>query len=555
MKKIISKSKIQFLLLKMLLVLTLIPGFFGYNAFANPTDSSYLDLSEPVTCEYQGYEPEHKEEMHIGENSIIGGIRKNTYARFLFTESNKSEYVLLIPMGNYPYGKSIWLDSSEKEEEISVHKPVKVIFNPPGERGIKNITSLLPPESWQGYPSIIVLYNDKNEERIYVAYRKGPGNDDISWSIADATDWHIKSGIIVKLINTVLAPIAIPFYIVGYPLSIVLGVAAYSKSPKEYEPHSYFNSVAFSPDGKYALSGNSDNAVKFWNIETGQNIRVFKGHSCEVESVAFSPDGRYALSGSMDKTIKLWDLDSGLLIRTFKGHTRRVKSVVFSHDSRRVLSGSWDQTLKLWDVESGNEIRSFQKESSIFHKQPLSIYSIAISPNGLYALSGSSGTEVNLWEIESGRHIRTFSGHYYMDVNSVAFSPDGRYALSGGDWKDETIKLWEVSSGWEIGSLAQNSGNVNSVAVSPDGRYALSGNGNGRLLLWELGSRRLIRRFEGHRGKVRSVAFSPDGRLILSGSEDESMKLWDVESGQEIRTFKAKTEETPRICGKVGDAF
>ena len=551
MKNVIPKSKFHVLLLKISLVLTLIPIWDGNIAFAN---SSYLDLPEPVTCEYQGYEPEHKKEMHFGENTI-SRIIKNKYARLLFTDQNKAEYVLLIPMHQYPYSKSIWLDSSEKKEEISVHKPVKVIFNPPGERGIKNITSLLPSESWQEYPSIIVLYNDKNEERIYVAYRKGPGNDDISWSIPDATDWHIKSGIIVKLINTVLAPLSIPLAIITSPLQIVLGVAAYSKSPKKYEPHSYFNSVALSPDGKYALSNNSDNAVKFWNIETGQNIRVFKGHACEVESVAFSPNGRYALSGSMDKTIKLWNLDSGLLIRTFKGHSMRVKSVGFSHDGRNILSGSWDATMRLWDIESGNEIRSFQKESSRFHKQHLSIDSIAISPNGLYALSGSSGTEVNLWEIESGRHIRTFLGHHYMDVNSVAFSPDGRYVLSGGDWKDETMKLWELASGWEIRSLAQNSGDVNSVAFSPDGRYVLSGNSNGRILLWELTTGRLIQTFKGHHNEVRSVAFSPDGRLILSGSEDESMKLWDIKSGKEIRTFKAKPEERPPICGKVGDIY
>ena len=34
------------------------------------------------------------------------------------------------------------------------------------------------------------------------------------------------------------------------------------------------------------------------------------GHTGEVRSVAFRPDGKYALSGSDDKTLKLWEVDT-----------------------------------------------------------------------------------------------------------------------------------------------------------------------------------------------------------------------------------------------------
>ena len=50
-------------------------------------------------------------------------------------------------------------------------------------------------------------------------------------------------------------------------------------------------------------------------------IRTFKGHTGSVYSVAISPNGKYIVSGSWDKTIKLWDINTGELIRTFKGHT------------------------------------------------------------------------------------------------------------------------------------------------------------------------------------------------------------------------------------------
>ena len=40
------------------------------------------------------------------------------------------------------------------------------------------------------------------------------------------------------------------------------------------------------------------------------------GHSKTVSSVAFSADGRYALSGSRDTTLKLWEVATGREVRT-----------------------------------------------------------------------------------------------------------------------------------------------------------------------------------------------------------------------------------------------
>ena len=39
-------------------------------------------------------------------------------------------------------------------------------------------------------------------------------------------------------------------------------------------------------------------------------------HTDGVTSVAFNPDGKYALSGSFDKTLKLWEVATGREVRT-----------------------------------------------------------------------------------------------------------------------------------------------------------------------------------------------------------------------------------------------
>ena len=161
-----------------------------------------------------------------------------------------------------------------------------------------------------------------------------------------------------------------------------------------FEEDSVVNSVAFSPNGRTALSGGSDNSLKLWDIATGSVIRTFQGHTNSVNSVAFAPDGRTALSGSDDNTLRLWDIATGSVIRTFQGHTNSVQSVAFSPDGQTALSGSDDATLKLWDIATGSVIRTIDDNSSL--------------------------------------------------VKSVAFSPDGRTALSGG--YDHTLKLWDLGS-------------------------------------------------------------------------------------------------------------
>ena len=59
-----------------------------------------------------------------------------------------------------------------------------------------------------------------------------------------------------------------------------------------------------------------------------------------------------------------------------------------------------------------------------------------------------------------------------MRVSSVAVSADGRLALSAS--ADRTVKVWDLTSGQELRTLAGHAGEVSSVAVSADGRLALS---------------------------------------------------------------------------------
>ncbi|MFC1714746.1 caspase family protein [Candidatus Poribacteria bacterium] len=346
-------------------------------------------------------------------------------------------------------------------------------------------------------------------------------------------------------------------------------------------------SVAFSPDGRYILSGSNGTTAKLWEVATGREVRSFSGHQHHVWSVAFSPDGHhvlsgswdgwlnlwevstgqvtqfpytpngvrsvafssdgyYALSGSVDGSIRLWNVSTKQEIRSFSGHTGRVNSVAFSPDDRFALSGSDDKTMKYWHVSTGKERRSFSVRG---RKAPVN--SVAFSSDGRYALADLDGRTLKLWNLFNGREVRSFSGRTNL-VNSVAFSPDGSYVIAGCG--DGTLKRWETGTGRKIYTLGHGS-SVLSVAFSPDGLYAISGAEDGTLKLWDMSKGREVRSFSGHTKQARSAVFSPDGRYAISGLKDKTLRLWDVATGRELHSLSGHTGAVASVAFGPGGNY
>jgi WD40 repeat protein len=240
-----------------------------------------------------------------------------------------------------------------------------------------------------------------------------------------------------------------------------------------------------------------------------------------ISSVAFSKDGRYALSGSEDNKIRLWDLSSGELMRTFKGHTDVVTSVSFSPKTPNILSGSKDNTMRLWDRNNGNLLHKFEHSALV--------KSVSFSPDGRYALSGSYDNTIRLWELNKWGFVKIFKGKSDK-VRSVAFSPDGKSIVSGS--ADNTIRLWNVDSGVLMRTFKGHSDNVYSVSFSHDGSEIITGSWDKTVRLFHTDGK-LLQIFKGHLGDIFSVSFSPNGNRIVSGGND-GFFLWKRNSNKHI---------------------
>ncbi|OGR83921.1 MAG: hypothetical protein A2901_07080 [Elusimicrobia bacterium RIFCSPLOWO2_01_FULL_54_10] len=143
--------------------------------------------------------------------------------------------------------------------------------------------------------------------------------------ILDADDF----GVVTALVGHKAAMLALAFARDGLTLaSASIDGAIKLWNPRAYKEIKTIKNkdyavtaLAFSPDHKFLAYGgmifkdntryrNNDTEFYVWDLARGKKAAVLTGHRGAVLSLAFSPDGKWLVSGSKDKTIKVWAVQS-----------------------------------------------------------------------------------------------------------------------------------------------------------------------------------------------------------------------------------------------------
>jgi WD40 repeat protein len=123
-------------------------------------------------------------------------------------------------------------------------------------------------------------------------------------------------------------------------------------------------SLAVTSDGKRAVLSDL-HALRVFDIENWTEIASLQSRLGRPQCVAITPDGKQALAGLAEGRIVAWDLGSGTESLVLKGHSDSVVSLAVTADGTRLVSASSDQTVKLWDRKTGDLIAAFACDGAI----------------------------------------------------------------------------------------------------------------------------------------------------------------------------------------------
>jgi len=289
------------------------------------------------------------------------------------------------------------------------------------------------------------------------------------------------------------------------------------------------NSVTWSPDSKQLATASRDSRIRIWDVMTGQVLQSLPKDrqspgSNSINSVAWSPAGNLLLS-SDGNALRFWDLETGEEVRALEDLKSEVWVVNWSPDSTRFAWGNAlpEASVQVWDLTTMQEQFTLSGHGGMASD-------FAWSPDGTLIASGGENNMVHIWDAGTGAEIYILP--YHTDwVRGLAWSPDSTKLASVSN--DNTLRIIEASTGQQIYAIEIDNDietvdwSSNSELIAIGGTLNINSSGNWEYI-WVLDALtgEKLYGLTGHTGSVTDVAWSPDSTMLASASSDNTVRIW-----------------------------
>ncbi len=276
------------------------------------------------------------------------------------------------------------------------------------------------------------------------------------------------------------------------------------------------------------------NDVTTWALPEGAVARLGRG---SVRDMAFSPDGQYLAVAS---AIGLWLYELSTLSPIALWDTERgmTDAISFSPDGSQIVTYTFAEGLKIWDVQSGVCITQIEVPNRHY------IRKFAFSQDGqcIAAISDGDDGNIYIWCPHTGRQLSEIKlGSTTEGIYPFLFSSDTNL-LAGrkreSDAEPESISVWHMETGEQIGCFTEYSGEMEKLCFSPDGRQLAAGSSDGTIWIWDLEKERL-ETIHTHYGDARIFPhYSSEDGLIAAVISERKVEVWNIDQNEKLDEFE-----------------
>ncbi|KAL8031180.1 hypothetical protein ABFX02_13G008100 [Erythranthe guttata] len=282
--------------------------------------------------------------------------------------------------------------------------------------------------------------------------------------------------------------------------------------------------LQFSHNGKYLASSSGDCLVIVWEVMADGQVSLkhkLSGHQKPVSYISWSPDNDQLLTCGVEEAIRRWDIASGECLHTYEKRGLGLVSCTWAPDGKSIFSGVSDKSISMWDLE-GKELKCWRGQKTTM------IADIGMTADGKELVTVCKETVILLfgWETESEKTI--VEDH---PIISFALSEDKKFLLVS--LLNGELHIWNIDGCTRL--VAKYKGHkrtrfvVRSCFGGLEQAFIASGSEDSQVYIWHRLSKELILTLAGHTAAVNCVSWNPANPYMLaSASDDRTIRIWGL---------------------------
>jgi WD40 repeat protein len=301
----------------------------------------------------------------------------------------------------------------------------------------------------------------------------------------------------------------------------------------------------FSPDTSLLAVGSQDSNTYLYSTSDWNLLRKLSGHSERVRCMNFSHSGHILITGSIDSTIIVWDMKGNKDHIQIKLHEGWVRATIISESDLFCTSFGDDKKIIRWKIPTFDRMIALRSDDSV-------ILRIWVSKNSGKVFALGDNYSIRVWDVSTGFQEKSFM----INIPNIL-----NYAVSG-----DTLNLYIFSQDKtedddETSNIIASLINIETERITkqitlkffelcssystPDNQYVIIGT-KYTVDIYD-SNFELLHNFRNHSSKVISIFATLDSRYLFTASSDGELIMSEIKSEAQVGTSRKNLSESKMV--------